>query len=56
VPDAYLHLPDVDHFLPELNPCGAVMLSEAKHLGLFPSGKWVQKLIRDSSPAIAGSE
>jgi hypothetical protein len=56
VPDDHLHFCYVDHLLSELVHNDAVLLSEAKHLGLFSSGKWVQKLIRDSSPAIAGSE
>ena len=36
VPDDYLHFSDVDHFLSELNPISAVMLSEAKHLVTCP--------------------
>jgi hypothetical protein len=36
VPDDYLHFSDVDHFLSELNPISAVMLSEAKHLCYLP--------------------
>jgi len=45
VPNNHLYLSDVDHFLSELVHNDVVMLSEAIHLGLFPSGKWVEKLI-----------